>query len=274
MSGCWPPTGATVAAVARSGGLPATWRAPAAVPVLGPHDVHVWRVLLDEPRWPADQLADTLSPEERDRASGFVASRDRRRFLIRRGLLRRLLAGYVDRPPHALTFTAGFNNKPELAPPAAGAPVRFNCSSSGPLALYAFARARRVGVDVEAVRGLSEVATIAELCFSPRERGELGSLADRDRDRALLRGWVMKEAYVKAVGEGLTRPLADVEVSVELREPCALRAVDGDPAVTDCWAARELAPAAGYVGAIVVEGQGPALSCWVVPSRMSATWTV
>lgn len=271
MSGCGPSTGTTATVDGQWRPSTTPWHEPPVAPALKAHDVHVWRAPLDDPGWPIDQLADSLSPDEHDRASAFAAARDRRRFLIRRGVLRRLLAGYVGRSPRALPLTAGPNDKPVLAASPASALVSFNSSSSGQLALYAFSRQRRVGVDVEAVRVLPEAETIAELCLSARERAELATLPRCARDRALLRWWSMKEAYVKAVGEGLTRPLGGIEVSVPLAAPSTLRAIDGQPAAASRWTSRELSPAVGYVGALVVEGRVHALSCWAIPTSTSTS---
>ena len=182
--------------------------------------------------------------------------------------MRLLLAGYVDVAPDAITFRYGPNGKPELAvetsgdPRASGHPrVEFNASRSRGLALCAFARGRRVGVDLEALRRLPEAEGVADRCFSRRERSELAALSHGDLEGAVLRGWTRKEAYAKAVGDGLTRPLDGIEVSVSPTEPPALRAIHGDPLTARRWSLVTLSPDAGYVAALVVEGHDYELTC-------------
>lgn len=234
--------------------------------------MHVWRVHLDHPAWPLEQLSGTLSSDEHERASTFAFARDRRRMQVSRGVLRLLLAGYVDSAPRAIDLREGPNGKPELSVPSGDRRLEFNCSHSHGLALYAFARGRRVGIDLEAVRHLPEADGIAELCFSPRERSELFALPPGCLHEAVLRGWTMKEAYTKAVGDGLTRPLDGVEVAVTPTEPPALCAIDGDCDVPGRWSLRTLSPEAGYVAAVVVEGHGYELSCWAgQPNTLTVT---
>ena len=248
------------------------WHRPGTV-LVGAHDVHVWRVDLDHPGWPLEQLTGTLSLDERRRASTLAFSRDRRRMQVSRGVLRLLLAGYVDRAPRAIDLRDGPHGKPELAVASGDEGVMFNCSHSRGLALYAFAPGRRVGIDLEVVRHLPEAEAIAELCFSPRERSKLAALPRSRLDEAVLRGWTMKEAYAKAVGEGLTRPLDGVEVAVAPTEPPALHAIDGDRVAAGRWSLQTLSPEAGYVAALVAEGHGYELSCWAAqpstPTRLA-----
>jgi len=242
-------------------GTATRWCDPPATLALGEGDVHVWRVRLDAIGWPLEQLTGSLSPDELQRASTFAFATDRRRFIARRGVLRLLLAGYVDLAPGALEFFYAPAGKPELAIPG-GTGVGFNCSHSQGLALYAFARGRRVGIDVEAIRHLSEAEEIARQCFSTRERSALALLPPGCLEEAVIRAWTRKEAYAKAVGDGLTRPLDGIEVSVAPTQSPTLERIDGDPALAARWSLHALSPGAGYVAALVVEGHGGA-GCWV-----------
>jgi 4'-phosphopantetheinyl transferase len=236
-------------------GTAAGWSRPPAILPLAGAEVHLWRAWLDQPQWRLRQLARTLSPDECQRADAFSLARQRRRFIAGRGLLRVLLAGYLDRAPGTLDFCYGAHGKPELARPPAGPAVRFNCSHSRELALYAFARGRRVGIDVEAIRPLPEADEIARLCFSSRERVELAALAHGGLEEAVIRGWTRKEAYAKAVGDGLARPLEGIEVSLAASERPTLHAIDGDPEMAARWSLLAWSPDEGYVAALFVDVQ-------------------
>lgn len=255
MTACSSPTHAA--------GLAGGWPDPAATPVLGTQDVHVWRVFLDDAAWAVEWLAAALSPDERRRAASFAFASDRRRFAVRRGVLRLLLARYLGGAPAAVGLRDGPRGKPELAVAPGDSRVEFNCSDSHGLALYAFTRGRRVGVDVEAARPLPEAHGIAELCFSVRERSEIAGLPSGGLEEAVLHGWTVKEAYAKAVGDGLAAPFDGIEVSVNPTGPPALQAIDGDPRKACGWSVRRLSLGSGHVAALVVEGgDAGELHCW------------
>jgi 4'-phosphopantetheinyl transferase len=222
--------------------------------VLSPGTVHVWRADLDGPGGLDERVAHCLSTAERQRAGTFLHQRDRRRFVARRGLLRLLLAGYVGAAPQALELRPGPHGKPEL-PWAAGAPpVSFSCSSSRGMALYAVAHGRRLGVDVEALRPLPEREGMALRCCSVREQAALRAIPASTRDAAFIEAWTRKEAYLKAVGVGLTLTPARIEVSLGAGAAPALLAIDGDAGAARRWSLRALLPADGYLGAVAVEG--------------------
>jgi 4'-phosphopantetheinyl transferase len=93
--------------------------------------------------------------------------------------------------------------------------IRFNLAHSGSLAVYGFARGCEIGIDVEECRPLRDLESIARNCFSESETSHLLCLdVAEDRLQAFYRCWTRKEAYVKAVGEGLFYPLQRFEVTV------------------------------------------------------------
>lgn len=192
-------------------------------------EVRVWCVGLDDPPWPLAELWGVLSPAERRRASAFHGSELQRRFVVRRGALRLVVAACAGADAAALTLRRGRHGKPALAVPPDRA-VCFNAAHTDGVALYAVA-GRPVGVDVEAVRHLPDARAVAELCCSARERRELAAYAGAELDAALLHAWTQKEAYLKGVGAGLASAPANVEVTVDPSEPPRLRAPgDGRPA--------------------------------------------
>lgn len=243
-------------------GAPATWQRAAARPRLGNGEVQVWRADLDRPAWPLPRLAATLAPDERRRAGRFIRARDQRRFVAARGLLRMLLAGYLGTAAETLALRDGRNRKPELGGPPAGPPMRFNYSRSQGRAVYGFTRGRRIGVDLEALRPVPEAEGIAQRWFTRREHSELLAVPAARRDEAFLRGWTRKEAYVKAVGDGLAHDVARIDVSLEEANLPALRAVDGDPDAAAGWSLPALPPIDGYLTALVVEGHDHRVVCW------------
>jgi len=207
-------------------------------------DVHCWCVKLDVPPARCASLYATLADDERERSERLRSERDRRRFVVARGALRDVLARYVDTEPDQIRFAYNAFGKPELSPEI-GTPgrLRFNLSHSADLALIAVAADADVGVDLERVgdvaggggTGGTNYTEIARCFFSAAEFDQLKRAPSHLQQEAFLDGWTMREAYVKARGEGL-----------------------GDDPVefADRWSFFSLRPAPGYIGAVAVEGTG------------------
>jgi 4'-phosphopantetheinyl transferase len=220
--------------------------------------VHLWRVDLGVPPRQLERLRATLSPDELVRAVRYRAERDRRRFVAGRGALRDILARYTDVDPVRLRFRYGRAGKPELDGDVVA--VRFNVSHCDDLALVAVTGRYSVGVDVERVRELPDLEGMAAIVLSERERSVLGGLAGARRVRAFFECWTRKEAFVKAVGDGLRMPVERIEVSLAPGAPPRLLRVAGDRRSAQRWTLRALAPGHGYVGALAVEGHGVRVS--------------
>ena len=226
------------------------WPAPPSEVRLDAGEVQVWRASLAAPAALRARLRATLADDERARADRFVAHVHRDRFVVARAFLRAVLGRLLAIPPDAVRFRYEAAGKPRTDM------LRFNLSPSGALALLAVTRDREVGVDVEELRAVTDAEALAERFFAPGETERLRSLDPAARDAAFLRCWTLKEAYVKAVGEGLGLPLDRFEVGyVPVVPSPALRLLDESPD-DGRWALRTLEPGPGYVGALAAEGQG------------------
>jgi len=239
-----------------------TWGPGPTRPELSVEEVHVWRAWLDAEESEVTRLRALLSDEERARADRFHFTKDRRHFTVARGLLRTLVARYTDRRPELVSFTYNAYGKPSLSTEDAGASLRFNLSHSKGLALYAFARGREVGVDVEFSREEFAGEEIAARFFSPAEVAVLRALPAEEKTRAFFNCWTRKEAYIKAHGLGLSLPLEGFDVSLAPGEPAALLSTRHDPAQAARWSLCALSPAYGYAAALAAEGHDWRLTCW------------
>lgn len=227
--------------------------------------VHVWTAALDVDD-PA--LGRLLDADETARARRFHFEHDRRHFTAARGWLRALLGKYLDAPPAALCFGYGARGKPFLAAPAAR--LCFNVSHSHGRAMFAFARGREVGIDVEAGARLGDDwPGLVRRVFSAREQGELHALPTARRREAFLNGWTRKEAYLKATGLGITEGLQTIEVTLDPGQSPALR----HPAMEETassgartWCIHDLRTDAQFAAALVVEGAGMVLERFDVAS--------
>lgn len=225
-------------------------------------EVHVWFAKLNQPSSQVISLHAILAMDERARAERFYFQRHRDQFIVAHGLLRVLLGGYLGSEPGHLRFCCNPYGKPALTKEFRGDTLRFNMSHSHGLALYAFALNRRVGVDLERVwRDLAD-AQIAERFFSPCEVSSLRALPAHQQEQAFFNCWTRKEAYVKAMGKGLSLPLNQFDVSLRPGEPAMLLGTAWDPQEASRWSMQELHLGPAYVGALCVEGHGWQLKRW------------
>jgi phosphopantetheine--protein transferase-like protein len=159
---------------------------------------HVCRADVAKLRESASALRQHLSSDERARAARYRQAADVERFVITRGLLRLLLAGYLEMAAAQITFSYTEQGKPTLA-----SPIRFNVSHAGQLVVLAFAWERSVGVDVEPHVDREALLDIARRFFTDEEHAHLAAQPVDGQVPAFYRLWTMKEAMLKAGGEGI-----------------------------------------------------------------------
>jgi 4'-phosphopantetheinyl transferase len=135
-------------------------------------------------------------------------------------------------------------------------------SDSEGLALYAFTRDHEVGVDVERIRDIPEMDQIAERFFSTRENAIFRELPESKKKEAFFNCWTLKEAFIKAIGDGLHCPLDKFEVSLVPGEPANLLSIEGDSRAAARWSIQELKPSCGFAAAFAVEERSYQLHCW------------
>ncbi len=218
-------------------------------------DVHVWYVDLEVGPSRVEALSGCLSRDERARAARFRFERHRRRFVVRRAALRHLLSGYTGTPAAALQFLYAPRGKPELSPCTNPAAVHFNSSHSGEVCVICLSGTGPLGVDIERVRPVPEAEDIAHRYFSAAELQDLSDVPLHERERAFFNCWTRKEAYVKAVGDGLFVPLDSFDVTLIPGDPVRMRAdrLDGGAPV---WSLFEL-HCTDYVTALALECPAP-----------------
>jgi 4'-phosphopantetheinyl transferase len=225
-------------------------------------EVQLWRVDLEAVRAEEARWQEVLSSDERNRAARFHFPHDRQRFVASRAWLRTILAGFLEIDARDLRFSYSKKDKPFVGPAHADSGITFNMSHSGGIALYAFARRREIGVDVEQIRSNFDIEPIARRFFSVLEQQQLAALPEESRVDAFFRCWTRKEAYIKAVGDGLSLPLSQFDVSLESWGTNALLATRPDSSQAGQWMLREVPAGAGYSAALCVRGQDWKLKHW------------
>jgi len=242
--------------------LATAWETPPHVLDLKDGEVHVWRANLEVDNRRLQSMRDCLSDDEKARADRFRFAEDRESYTVCRAILRLILSRYLGCPASVLRFRYNRYGKPALVNQSGDSTLRFNLSHSKALALYAVARGRELGIDLEYLdRGFAG-EEIARRFFSPREVAELEALPGRFKTAAFFNCWTRKEAYVKARGEGLSIPLDQFEVSLAPKRPAALLRTAGGPDELRRWHMLELDPGEGYVAALAVEGPVDEIRFW------------
>lgn len=227
----------------------------AASPPLKEHEVSIWYRNLACPPLELDRLLSLLSTDELERAQRFRFDSNRNEFIVARGTLRLLLGTYLAIAPAELRFTYSQYGRPSLVQHIGSLGLEFNLSHSSGVVLLAFARGRRIGVDVEKVRRDFATNEIAERFFSTAERAALRELPHEHRHEAFFRCWTRKEAFIKALGEGLSRPLDQFDVSLAPGKPAALLATRPDAEEVSRWLLWNVPVPGDYAAALAAESK-------------------
>ena len=215
-------------------------------------DLWLWPLAVDGARHAV--LQGHLSPEERARAARFRLPEAGAAFVVGRGRMREVLAGYTGRAPAEVPLAQDRYGKPYLDEGAAGRGPSFNLSHAGGwAALVVGPHGLPLGLDIEPHRSVSE--TLPERWLSPAERSELAALPADQRIAGFFNAWTRKEALLKALGAGLSRPLDSFDVTLSPGRPARLTRLSG--ARTDRWqlVAFELRP--DFPAAIALRHAGP-----------------
>ena len=227
-------------------------------------EIHLWCFGLDRAPLQVDQLRWCLAQEEAMRAARLRGSVHRRRYIVARATLRILLARYLGADARELRFQYGAHGKPTLVPamaPSLRPTLHFNATHSEGFGMIAVSRACVLGIDVERVVDLPDADIVAERYFSLAERDALRRMPPEERSAAFYRCWTRKEAFIKAIGDGLAFPLHRFDVSLAADAPARLLAIDGDAEAAACWSLHSFEPMTGYIAALAAPASLP-VSCW------------
>lgn len=171
-------------------------------------EVHLWS--LRTVNFREEELADfakRLSPQEQSQANRFAFDKDRRSYVTAHWLVRKVLSHYHPVPPDEWEFTRGLFGKPSISAPEQKERLEFNLSHTAGMVVCAVTCLGPIGVDVERVR-MREYLDVARRFFAPDEVQQLERLPEHERRSAFFRFWTLKEAYIKALGKGLSVDLS------------------------------------------------------------------
>ena len=227
------------------------WRIPPSNLSLEADEVHIWLAQLDHEN--VTEFGETLSNNERARASRFRFEIDRKRFVVGRGILRKIVGKCLKTNPRQLCFEYNLYGKPSLSEQL-HSHLKFNLSHSENLALYAISMRREIGIDLEQIKPSFVDEGMISLCLTQRETEHFYSLSEQERISFFFNCWTTKEAFLKANGNGLSVSPNEIETS-ELSQKTHLTF-------------QKLPPIDGYSTALAVDGNTPKLKYWLIDSNI------
>ncbi len=177
---------------------------------LSPEQVHCWICHSDKIQDPQllQQYQRLLQPEEEQRRLRFHFAKHQHQHLVTRALVRSVLSFYADIAPQDWRFSKNTHGKPEIIPPTADfLPLRFNLSHTEGMVVCAVMLEQDIGVDVEYCQRQHAGLEIAKRFFSPLEYQDLLKLESAQQVSRFFDYWTLKEAYIKACGQGISIPL-------------------------------------------------------------------
>ncbi len=231
-------------------------------------EAHVWLTSSDFAPVHMEYLTHVLTEKERENAGRFHFEIDRRRYIIAHFFLRSLLGAYTNNLPEQLVFSAGPYGKPYLLQHAdnhtrENFKLFFNLSHSHDMIILALTLEGEIGADIEYMRPIGDIDSIAQQFFSPEEYTNLVSLPEEQKIAAFYTCWSRKEAVIKASGLGLAMPLDSFSVSLQANTSRQTVCVFTDGAPQSRWNVYSLPPVQDYAVALALRNNISTISCFV-----------
>ena len=152
-----------------------------------------------------------LNDDERKKATSFGRQDLQQKYIKTRGVVRIILATYLKSDPKKITIKVGEYGKPFVSDKA----VYFNLSHTGNKFVIVVSNCTEVGVDIEQCRYRKSLPALVEKCFSDTEAIFWNALPEEKKMHMFFRFWVRKEAFVKAVGRGISVGLNQCSIDTQ-----------------------------------------------------------
>ena len=242
-----------------------TIRSPHGVLRIDIDEIHIWNATLIRDESVIENVSKTISKKEQNKAARFHFGEDQERFILSHGFLRIIISSYLNQEPDNFQFSFSKYGKPSLKNNQGDEILSFNISHSADKAIFAITRNRMIGIDIERIVEGFPCEEIAERFFSPKENEELLKIEPGNlRELAFFTTWTRKEAYIKALGDGLSMPLDQFDVSVSPHEPAKLIANRRDPKEVSRWTLMDLKTSPGFVSTLAAQGSDLRISYWEI----------
>ncbi|MDJ0660069.1 MAG: 4'-phosphopantetheinyl transferase superfamily protein [Crocosphaera sp.] len=234
------------------------WKNPLQNLTINPQEVHIWKKNLEQPSINVQNGFQMLNEAERNKAQRFRFEKHQKRFTIARSSLKHILSLYLSISPQEIEFEYNDYGKPQLLEQINNINLQFNVSHSENIAIYGITCRYLIGVDVEYIRPMLEADNLAKRFFSEKEFEYIRELSPEEKDKGFFRLWTAKEAYLKAIGQGISGGLDKVEISID--EPIRFIKLSESDHIN--YKLFYLTPHDNYLGAIAVQNNQQIYHYW------------
>jgi len=191
-------------------------------------EIHLWSSLLDQPDDVINRFYAVLSEEEKNRINKYKFKFLRDRLTVSKGLLKSLISNYLNIEIEEINFIQNEYGKPSLQPELNEIDLQFNVSHSEHLGMFAFTTGQELGIDVESIQQTPNLNEIVDMCFSDFEKEWFYKSEPGLQQELFYKVWTGKEAFIKAIGTGLSFPLKEIEFKINSNTTITFQSKHGD----------------------------------------------
>ncbi|MEO8664515.1 MAG: 4'-phosphopantetheinyl transferase superfamily protein [Ignavibacteria bacterium] len=215
------------------------------------NEIHIYsidsKVVVNE----IESFREVLSEFEILKAKRFKFDKDKKNYIVFRSTLRKILSEYLITDPSSITFSYSEKGKPYIKDSI----LKFNVSHSRSLAVYAVTLNDELGIDTEHIKKMPDAFEIAQRYFSIKENTEFAELKKGEIPLSFFNCWTRKEAFIKALGYGLSYPLADFSVSFKPGDEPQISWIKDNDKKKNEWSLFNIDIAKGYVTSLAVKSK-------------------
>ena len=213
-------------------------------------EIHIYYLCEDSRYNYNNSFINNLSDDEINKINRFIFEKDRITHTISKGTLRYIMSGYLNLKPEEIIFNQNEYGKPFISEDQNPEKIQFDLSHSGDMIIYAISKGRNIGIDIQEIKDSDSVIDIVEHYFSETEKSAFRSLPDEQKLKGFHSCWARKEAYIKALGLGLSYPLNSFSMPVTPEYSSAVIYDDKGTA----YSVTDIITSPGYAATVAVEG--------------------
>ena len=229
------------------------WREAPNNLTVSPSHVDIWLASTALGEEQIRSYRESLSQAELARADKFRSDSRYREYVVTRGLLRQVLARLTGLDITGIEFPDGEHGKPRLDNILDGQTIAFNVSHSHGLALVALTLEGSLGVDLEKIRPEVDWRSLAKQYFSGTEVRALNRYPEQAGLKAFYTCWTRKEAFVKALGDGIAYGLNEFDVSIDPDEAYAALTIRRQEVDASRWLIKNVPVPDTHVAALALD---------------------
>lgn len=228
-------------------------------------EIHVWWSMLDQHQNNINKYYKILSQQEQKKVNKFRFQLLRDRQIVSRGILKQLISKYISTDLEEIEFTYNKYGKPLLCRKLDESNLYFSISHSEYLGMFAFAKGNSIGVDVEKIQELFiNLEDVIKLCFSDFEKSWFTDVSAKMKNEVFYKVWTAKEAFIKAMGIGLSFPLTNINYKLNSDNDLSFHSMSNYCKYMRKWEIVTFNPQSNFIASLVMESNGLKLKqfCW------------